>query len=149
MYLIKGIKHLRCVGVWDMPDGKAEDFDLENAGGYRSPQSEEERRACIAKALDYYNGCGDKTGDFGIEPITAEQAELLGDFSAEASMAAMDFEDWLHSKSRHCRYCKNLFIPNAPGQKVCKRPECQRERKNEKARNYKRRKKSKSSQDPA
>ena len=39
--------------------------------------------------------------------------------------------------------------PCLPADYLPTRPECQRERKNEKARNYKRRKKSNPSQDPA
>ena len=140
MYLIKGINHLRCVGVWDEPGGKAEDFNPENAGGYRSPQTTEERRACVARALEYYNSCP-PSGEFGLEPITAEQAGLLGEASAEATLLGMEFEDWLVAHSRHCRYCGHIFIPSSPRQDVCKRADCQRKRKNEKAANFYKRKK--------
>lgn len=135
MYLIKGINHLRCVGVWDEPGGKAEDFNPENAGGYRSPQTAEERRACVARALEYYN-LGKPSGEFGLEPITAEQAGLLGEVSAEAALP-----EWLQKHVKRCRYCGRLFIPSSPRQDVCKCPGCQRRRKNEKAANFYKRKK--------
>lgn len=44
-------------------------------------------------------------------------------------------------KLRRCRYCGELFLPFAPRQEVCKKPECQRKRKNDKARAYYERKK--------
>lgn len=138
MYLINGINHLRCVGIWNA-DGQAEDFDPENSGGYRSPQTAEERRACVAKALEYYNECSEKC-EFGITPITPEQAAKLGDLSADISLFAMEFEDWLNRHRHQCRYCGANFISEVPWADVCKNPECQRQRKNEKARNYHRRK---------
>lgn len=44
-------------------------------------------------------------------------------------------------KLRRCRYCADLFLPNAPRQEVCKKAECQRKRKNDKAKSYNERKK--------
>lgn len=132
MYLINGIDHLRCVGIWDAPGGQAEDFNPENAGGYRSPHTDEERRACVAKALAYYNDC-QHVGEFGISPLTPEQAGQLGDLSAEICLLGMNFEGWLAAHSKFCRYCGKPFFPNSIRQEVCKRPECQRKRKNEKS----------------
>lgn len=146
MFVIKGLDHLRLVGIWDEEGGKAEDFDPENAGGYRSAQTQEEQRACVARALEYYNSCT-ATGDFGLEPITAEQAGILGDASAAAGLAGIDFENWLAPKSRFCRYCGEPFIPAAPRQHVCKRPKCQRKRRADKMRTY--RKKLKTNKNPA
>lgn len=151
MILIDGIDHIRLVGIWDAPEGKAEDFSPENCAGYRSPKTPQERAACVEKAREYYNSCAPdrRTGMFGIITITSEQAEFLGEETAWSSLTAQDFEEDLIELLEPCRYCGQPFLPHSPSQKVCKRPECQRKRKAEKMAAYRKRKKSKPSQDPA
>lgn len=151
MILIDGINHIRLTGIWDEPGGGAEDFDPENCGGYRSPQTPQERAACIAKALEYYNACSPsvRTGPFGIITITREQAELLGDASAAASLMQFDIEAEFLEHAKSCKFCEQLFLPDSLRQDICKRPECQRRRRAEKMAAYRKRKKNNPSQDPA
>ena len=137
MFLILGINHLRCVGLWE---GQAVDFNPENAGGYSSPQTKEERTACVAKALEYYNICSPnvRTGDFGIQPITKQTAEEIGDILAAETLAEYEGIDFLAylQKFQTCPFCGRLFFPDSPNQKICKDPECQRKRKAKKALKY-------------
>lgn len=140
MYFIKGIKNTRCVGICDEPGGKAQDFDPENIEDYRSPQTNEERCACVARALEYYNNSPTE-GEFGLEPTMPAQVRRLSDLLTEISSFGIEFKDWLASHSKNCRYCGQPFFRNASCQDVCKRPECQRRRKSEKATAYYKRKK--------
>lgn len=146
MILIDGLNHIRLTGIWDEPGGKAEDFDPENCGGYRSPQTPQERAACVAKALEYYNECppSARTGQFGIVAISKEQAEFLGDASAAASLMQFDLEAEFSKHSKVCKFCKQFFLPDSLRQDVCKRPECQRRRRSQNMAAYRKRKKDQS-----
>lgn len=143
MILIDGINHLRVTGIWNEASGGAEDFDPENCGSYRSPQTPQERADCVAKALEYYNSCSPnvRTGPFGIITITREQAELLGDDSAAASLMQFDLESEFLEHAKTCKYCKQLFLPDSLRQEFCKRPECQRRRRAKNMAAYRKRKK--------
>ena len=144
MFLIAGINHLRAIGI---SEGKAFDFNPENYGGYRSPQTEEEKKACISKALEYYNSCypSVRTGDFGIVPVSEQTVEEIGNLLAAETLAeyeGIDLADYL-SRFQTCEYCGKMFFPESPSQKVCKSDECQKKRKSKKALDYYYRNKSK------
>lgn len=78
---VQGINHDRFVGI-SKDDGKAYDFYILNIGGYRPPQTVEEKAACKDRAFDYWLECDkwrNTTGAFDadyvkITPNLIEQA---------------------------------------------------------------------------
>ena len=85
-YLINGINHERFVGI-AKDDGKAYDFYMLNYSGYRYPETEEEKAACLKKAEEYYNICVSsvRTGAFSVSQaeITDELIDDECDFIEE------------------------------------------------------------------
>lgn len=53
---ILGLDHKRFVGI-AKDNGKAYDFYILNIGGYRPPETPEEKQACLLAAHNYYNDC--------------------------------------------------------------------------------------------
>lgn len=145
MIVVLGINHARATGI-NKKTGQARDFDPQNVCGYRSPETPQETAACVAAALNYYNICAPdvRVGAFGLFPASEADVAALG----ERLILASDFGELL-GHGRTCEYCGALFLPTAPRQKVCTRPECQKRRLSNKQAAYQRRVRAKAALDKA
>ncbi len=142
MYIIIGFSDPKIAGVnkHNLPAI----FDPAECSNFRAAQTAQEEAACVACAVSYYNlgrAANKTTREFGLLPTSSEIVQKIAQRPELYDVILHTFNSPSSIKLAKCRYCGDFFIPNAPGQRVCKKKKCQTARRTDVMRAYKSRKK--------